>query len=254
VLLLVTLVFFVLAIKPTLLEIIRLPASAASGQADAGRHVVKRAFRRVFGEVIATVCTLGVLVLVTLLAGAILGRVVAPALEALLGYFQLGIIYLQFVTGASTGAVFVMLLGVILFLVLNLAVVILSMAFFLGKAQKVFQRRFNDGVPLGEHRRFWTWGPVSILVAQVVPWLYLLLAEWVIEKINDKMMAGVTDPSQISWKAIMLMGPLVLVVGFLAVFWAARGFKALKFLIAYKVPAPPVPPAASQAQPLLRAS
>jgi hypothetical protein len=247
VLLLVTMILFILAIKPTLLEIVKLPMAVASGQASS-RQVVKRALRRVGGELVATLCTLGVLVGLTLLAGAILSRVVGPALDALIGYFSLGVTYLQFVHGASSGLVFVMLFGVILFLVLNLAAVIVSMSLFLGKAQKIFQRRFNDGVALREHARFWKWGIPAVVVAQVVPWLYMLVAGWGLDKINEKVTAGVTDASQISWSAIMLAGPLFLVVGFLAVFWAARGIKSISFLVRYKVP-PVAPPDAISAPP-----
>jgi hypothetical protein len=234
VLLLVTMVLFVLAIRTTLTAIVKLPIDAAAGKAPAGKQVVAGALRRVGGELLATLCTLGVLVVLTLIAGAILGRVVGPALDALIGYFSLGVTYLQFVHGASSGLVFLMLFSVILFLVLNLAAVIASMSLFLGKAQKIFQRRFNEGVPVRAHARFWKWGIPAVLVGQVVPWLYLLVAERVLEKINDKLTDGVTDASQISWSAIMLVGPLFLIVGFLAMFWAARGIKSIMFLAKYK--------------------
>ena len=234
VLLLVTMVLFVLAIRPTLLQIIRLPITAAAGDASAGRQVVRAALRRVVGELLATLCTLGVLVVVTLLAGAVLARVVGPALDALIAYFQLGISYLQFVSGASSALVFVMLFGVILFLVLNLGVVIASMAFFLGKSQKIFQRRFGEGTPLREHRRFWTWGTASLVAAQLIPLVYLVVAGAGLEALNDKLTQGVTDASEVPWTAIMLLGPALLVGGFVIVFWAARGIKALRFLATYK--------------------
>ncbi|HUJ57592.1 MAG TPA: hypothetical protein VLX92_03855 [Kofleriaceae bacterium] len=234
VLLLVTMVLFVLAVKPTLLEIVRLPMSA--GQDGAGAQVVKRALRRVGGELVATVCTLAVLVVLTLLAGLILGRVVGPALDALIGYFTLGVMYLQYVSGASSTLVFVMLASVILFLVLNLAAVIVSMTLYLGKAQKIFQRRFHDGVPLREHARFWKLGTLCVLVAQLVPWLYIAIAEWGIDKIDDKLTANVGDASQVPWTAIMLIGPLVLVIGFVVFFWGTRALRAVVFLARYKVP------------------
>ena len=248
VLLMVTMLLFVLAIRPTLMEIIRLPMTVAGGaatdRAAAGKQVVKRAIHRVVGELVATLGTLGVLVVITLLAGAVLGRVVAPALDALIAYFQLGISYLQFVQGASSALVFGMLFAVILFLVINLGVVIASMAFYLGKAQKIFQRRFTDGVPLATHARFWKWGSASVLLAQLLPLIYLVIAGWGLDKINEKLTAGVTDASQIPWTAIMLIGPVFLVAGFLVVLWAARGFKALAFLARYKVPPAPAPSAA----------
>ena len=236
VLLLVTMVLFVLAIKPTLLEIVKLPITAASsGEAGVGRGVVARALRRVGGELLATICTIGVLVVLTLLAGATLGRVVGPALDALISHFSLGIIYLQFVKGASSTLVFVMLFGVILFLVLNLAVVIASMSIFLGKAQKIFQRRFSDGTPLGAHAQFWRWGVPALIVAQLLPWLFIAIADAVLDKLDDKLVGGVTDPASIPWGTIMLVGPIALVGGFLLVFWAGRGIKSIAFLAKYRV-------------------
>jgi len=234
--LLITMLLFILAIKPTLMEIVRLPIEAAQGRAQ-GKVVIKRALRRIAGELLAALCTLGVLIVLTIIAGLVLGQVVVPALEALLQYFTLAVIYLNFVDGASSGLVFVMLFSVILFLVMNLAAVIAGMTLFLGKSQKIFQRKFNDRVPLREHKRFWTWGPVALLVAQLVPWLYLVGARWLIEKINNKLAEGVTGADSIPWTPVMLIGPLFLVVGFATVFWAARGMKALKFLATYKAAA-----------------
>jgi len=251
VLLMVTMLLFILAIKPTLLEIVRLPIEAAEGRGG-GKHVIKRAFRRVGGELLATLCTLGILVLLTFLAGTIMARVVMPAIDLLIQYFGLAVLYLKSVDGAKSGLVFLMLFAVILFLVLNLAAVIVSMSMYLGKAQKIFQRKFNDGVPVRQHKQFWTWGTISLVAAQVLPWLYMVGAGWLLEKINDKLTANVTSVESIPWASIMLIGPLFLVVGFTAVFWAARGMKAIGFLAKYKVPAPvapaaPAPPVAAAA-------
>src|SRR5262249_35043717 len=145
VLMIVTLVLFVLAIRPTLTEIIKLPARAAAGAGGVAAETVKNSLRRVKGEMLATLCTVGVLSVLTLVSAFVLGKIVGPALEALLFYFTNAVNYLQFVEGASSGTVFLALFGVIFFLALNLAALILSMSFFLGKSQKIFQARFNDG-------------------------------------------------------------------------------------------------------------
>jgi hypothetical protein len=246
---LVTLILFVLAIKPTLLEIIRLPAQAAQGNAAAGRDVVKRSIARVKGEMLATLCTVGVLTVLTLLSAVILGKVVEPALTSLLRYFSAAIQYLQFVEGASSGLVFVSLFGVILFLVLNLAALILSMSFFLGKSQKIFQARFNDGEPISKHRHFFKWGVPAVLLVQVFPLVFAYLGEILLNKVNDSIFAGVKDAESIPWTKLMLAGPLVLIVAFAVMFWAVRGFKAIKFLQSYKVK-PKAPKGAAAAQPL----
>src|SRR5262249_17157366 len=154
-------------------------------------------------------------------------------------FFGTAVIYLQAQAGASSGLVFLSLFGVILFLIINLGVLIVSIAFYLGKAQKVFQARFHDKVPMREHGRFWKWGTASIGLAPVVPLLFMIVASKLLDVIENKLIG---DGSDIPWKLVMLVGPVLLVVGFLGVFWAARGFKAIKFLFGYKVkPAPAVP-------------
>ncbi len=231
----VTLVLFLLALKPTLLEIIKLPAAAASGQANAGRDVVARSMRRVKGELFATICTVGVLAVLTLVSSFVLGKIVEPALDALLSYFSAAVQYLQFKEGASSGLVFIALFGVVLFLVLNLAALILSMSFFLGKTQKIFQARFNDGEPIEKHKRFFQWAVPSVLLVQLFPLLFIYVAQFLLEKINRSILSGVTDADHVPWTKLMLAGPLMLVIAFAVAFWAARGFKAIRFLQSYKV-------------------
>jgi hypothetical protein len=231
----VTMVLFGLAIKPTLTEIIKLPLRAASGEGGVGRDVTRKAMRRVWGELLATACTIGVLAGLTLLSAFVLGEVCGPALHLLLGYFSLAVSYLQFVEGASSGLVFLTLFGVIMFLVLNLASLILSMSFFLGKSQKIFQQKFNEHVPVKTHKRFFAWGIPSVLLVQLFPWVYALVSGAIIEAINNYLLGGVTDADQVGWTKLMLAGPLCLVIVFVLAFWAARGIKAIGFLQSYKV-------------------
>nr|MBA3501657.1 hypothetical protein [Deltaproteobacteria bacterium] len=248
---LVTLILFLLAIKPTLIEIIKLPAAAAQGNSGAGRDVVTRSIKRVKGEMLATLCTVGVLTALTLISSAILGRVVEPALASLLRYFSAAVQYLQFVEGASSGLVFISLFGVILFLVLNLAALILSMSFFLGKAQKIFQARFNEGEPVAKHKHFFKWGVPAVLLVQVFPLLFAYLGEMILNKVNDSLLSGVKDAESVPWTKLMIAGPLVLIVAFAVMFWAVRGFKAIKFLQSYKVKPKPAKKSASGGATLL---
>jgi hypothetical protein len=240
ILMLVTIVLFVLSIKPTLVEVIKLPAAAAAGKSGAGKDVVAKAVGRVRGELLASVCALGVLFVLSLGSGFIMGRVAKPALTAIIDYFTLGVNYMQFVPGASSNLVFLMLFSVIFFLVLNLLTLILSMSFFLGKTQKIFQARFNGGVPLSSHARFWKWGILAVLIVQLIPLVFVFIAHFGLDKINDHVMEGATAAGEVNWKMAMLAGPLFLVIGYLIVFWAARGVKAIVFLQRYKV-TPPKP-------------
>ncbi|MBL0215119.1 MAG: hypothetical protein IPQ07_14685 [Myxococcales bacterium] len=231
----VALLLFVLAIRPTLTEIIKLPARAASGEAGVGREVVANSMRRVKGELIASLGTIGVLVVLTVVSGLVLSQVVKPALFAFLDYFSLTVQYLQFAEGASSGLVFMTLFSVILFLVFNLATLILSTAFFLGKSQKIFQQRFNEGTPLSTHARFFKWGTPSVLLVQVFPLIFILIAGKALAAIENSVKGTELNAESISWGKMLMAGPGFLVVGFVVLFWAVRGMKALKFLATYKV-------------------
>jgi hypothetical protein len=231
----VTMILFALAIRPTLTEIIKLPMRAASGELDAGKATTKNAMKRVWGELLATLCTVGVLTVLTFVSAAILGQIVKPALDALLGYFSLAVNYLQFVEGASSGVVFLALFSVVLFLALNLATLILSMSLFLGKCQKIFQARFNDGTPVAAHKRFFKWGIPAVLFVQVFPLLFILVAEKALDRINESLLSNIKDADAVPWTKIMLAGPLFLVAAYMLMFWGARGIKAIGFLFSYKV-------------------
>jgi hypothetical protein len=238
-----SMILFGLAIKPTIVEIVKLPMRAAAGDAGVGRATTKRALGRVFGELKAAACTLGVLAVITFVSAFTLGEVVGPVLDDLVGYFFFAVLYLVNIEGASSGLVFVGLFGVTLFLVINLATLILSTVFFLGKTQKIFQARFNDGTPIRTHARFFKWGVPAILFVQLFPWIYGIISDVALEKIYGAFMGD--DLAAWSWGKIFLVAPVVLIVGFGILFWAARGVKAIKFLATYKVKAvPPVRPSA----------
>lgn len=239
----VTLLIFILAIKPTLVEIITMPARMAAGTQTSAMATVKLALRRLGGEVGATACTLVVLFVLTTLSATVLGRLLPMAIDSLIQFFGAAILYLQVDGHASSGVVFAALFGVVLFLALNLAVIVLSSGFFLGKVQKIFQARWNGGVPLAAHREFWTWGSLSLIVAQLVPFVFMFVGWKLVDWFASRMIG---DGSDIKWKTLFLGGVGILVVGFLVTFWAARGLKGLVFLARYKVaapaPAPPQPP------------
>jgi len=239
----VSMVLFGLAIKPTIVEIVKLPMRAAAGGDGVGRGTAKRALGRVFGELKAAACTLVALAVITFISAFTLGEVVGPVLDDLVGYFFFAVLYLVNIEGASSGLVFVGLFGVTLFLVINLATLILSTAFFLGKTQKIFQARFNDGTPIRTHARFFKWGIPALLFVQLFPWIFGIVADHLLEKIYGAFMGD--ELATWSWGKIFMVAPIVLIVGFGILFWAARGVKAIKFLASYKVkPVPPSRPSA----------
>ncbi len=217
---------FLVGARPMLVELIKLPARAAAGENTEG--VVKEAFRKVGRELLATLCLIVLLAVVTLLSGELLALAVRPAVENFLNTFFVDVIYVQ-TPGASSGLIFGSLAGTVVFLVLNVMVVLLSTGFFLGKAHKIFQQRFQEKVPLSAHKKFWGWGTLALLWAQVFPVAFVLGAEPLVEKLLEKGF-GKEEPN---WTLVLLGGSGVFVVGFLFCFWAFRGLKGLAFLKKY---------------------
>ncbi len=227
---------FAKAAWPTLAEIVRLPGRAASGEAGAGRRVVALTLRNVWAELRATLAVIGVLFVLTVLAGILVGLVLAPAIEIFLAYLTVSLMYVQVVDQASSFWVLFSLMASIVFLAANLGVVLVTTAFFLGTSQKLFQARFREGVPLGQHRRFWLWGSAAVVWALVLPVLYILVAQEGVAWLAGKMIATG------SWPLVLGGGPALFLLGFAVVFWAARGARGLGFIKRYQ-PAPPPPPA-----------
>ena len=105
-------------------------------------------------------------------------------------------------------------------------------------------------MPLKSHRSFWIWGTLSLVWAQLFPVLFMLAAEPLVEHLTDGAFAKEGEPS---WTMALLAGPVVFVLGFVFLFWAARGLKGLVFMFRYKPDAPPTvtpSPAPAQLAPL----
>lgn len=226
----VAVVLFVLSIKPVIMEIVSLPGRVASGQANA-KEVVKQVFRAVGRELLATLCLIGVLIFTTILSGIFLSMAVEPAIEAFLAYVFTSLLYTMASPEFSKFVVYLSVMGALLFLVLNIAVVLVTNVLFLGKVQKIFKRRFHDKVPLGLHKRFWLWGTLALVWAQLLPLLFVAIAQEGVGKLIDALTSGDGDPP---WSAILLSGPGILVLGFIVVFWAARGLAGIRFVLKYK--------------------
>jgi hypothetical protein len=229
-------VIFVLAFRPTLMAIVTMPAQVAEGRAT-GRQVVRQVLGTVGREFVVTLAFIVVLVLVTIFAGATLGVVVRPAIEALIGFVLGAFAYLMTAASPSSVTLLISLAAVGVFLALNVAVVLMSTAFYLGKAHKILRARLHDRVPLRSHKRFFGWGTLALLWAQLLPLVFIAGAEKAVEKIFDRF--GGED----ELLTAMVAAGLTLTVGFIVVFWAARGVRALAFLARYPVSAKPAAPA-----------
>ena len=86
-----------------------------------------------------------------------------------------------------------------------------------------------------------------MLFVQLFPLVFVLIAQKVLDAINDSLLSGIKDADAVPWAKIMLSGPLFLVVAFVLLFWLGRGFKAIAFLFSYKTrPRAVVMPAAAE--------
>lgn len=241
---LATVVLFLASIRPVLMDIVQLPARAAAGGDVTVRGAVGTVARQVGRELLATLALLGVLVAVMSLSGALLGLVVRPATEAFLGYFFAGLVYVQ-LPDMSTGVLYLSLGATVVFLVLNIAAVLASGFLYLSKSQRLFRLRFHERTPLRAHGRFWKWGTASLVWAQALPFVFILVAQPAVEALITSQTAG----GDVRWGLLMSSGPLILVAGYLLVYWLARGLEALGFLARYSAAteAPATPPVAQGA-------
>jgi hypothetical protein len=229
---------FFKAARPTLKEIVALPEKAVSGRRGVVKDTVKLTLRNIWAETKATFGVIGVLLVLTALGGFLLGYVLEPAMEVFLGYLMVSFLYVQVTAKASSFLILFSLMGSIVFLVLNLAVIIAATVLYLGKAQKIFQRKFREGVPLASHGRFWKWGTLGVVWAMALPLLYILAAEpaigWLVERSVDKFLDQ-RSPAESSWGMILAPGPLLFIAGLALSFWLARGVRALGFIAGYDV-------------------
>lgn len=225
----VAVVLFVLSIKPVIVEIAGMPGRVAAGEVR-GADVIKQVFRTIGRELLATLCLIGALVVVTIFSGLMLTLAVEPAIEAFLAYVFTSLMYTIASPEFSTFAVYASVMGALMFLVLNVAAVLVTNVLFLGKAQKIFKRRFHERVRLGAHKRFWIWGSVALVWAQLLPILFVAAAQEGIGALIDALTKG----DDIPWTAVLVSGPAILVFGFIAVYWAARGIKAVVFIMKYR--------------------
>jgi len=225
---------FLLSIKDVVLRIVALPAQAARGELGSGRSVLGDVMRTVGRELGVTLGVIGGVVVLSLLAGVLLSRAMVPAVDALLGYVMASLFYLMTVKNASTTYAYLSVGGTVLFLLLNVVVLLAAYLFWLTKWTRILRQRFHERVPLRTHKRFFGWGTLSLVWALVLPYLFILAAEPFIDQLIDKL--AQSHPPR--WVALLVSGPAILVLGFLVVFWATRGLRALQYLVRYNVKGP----------------
>jgi hypothetical protein len=231
---LLTVVLFLVAMRPLLTEIVQLPARAAKGEV-APSEVIGLVSKRVGNELLVTLCVAGLATLVAVVSGFIEARLVGPAMDAFILQLLVAMQYVFVEPLASTSYVYVAMGSVMAFLVLNIAVVVVSGGLFIRMAQKILKARFHEGVPLADHKQFWLWGSVGLLWALVLPYLVLRVvlpfSQWLVD-------SGTTG--DFSWGRVLVAGPLTLAIGFLILFVLGQGLRGMIFSLKYKLTKDPV--------------
>lgn len=222
----VSLLLFAVAAGPVLVEIVKLPARAAAGEVRAGRRVIGVTFRRVGAELLATVCLIGVLFVVSVSVAIFLQLVLGPAIEAFLDYFLIGLLYAQAVEAPSSALIAIALGANAVFLGMLLLTVVVAAILFLAKSHRIFQQRFHLKLSIRAHH-FWKRGTLSLLWALALPALFALIAAPIVGSITEALIGEGDDPA---WAPIFLVGPVVFVFGFPLAMWLGRGFRAISFL------------------------
>jgi hypothetical protein len=217
---------YVIPLKQTLVDIATAPARAARGEGGSG-DTVKRAMATVWAEVKSAVPFIGLLLVLMPVTGIFLALAVEPLVELLIQYALMTFVYLL-TADASTAVLYLSLGAVIVLLVLCLAVYILSLSFALGTSRKLFRAVFHLGYRFADFKRFWIRGAASLVLLLAMPFGFVVLVRW--------LALGPLAPGDQLGTGDMLTLPLLALVGFPALFWAARGVKALGFLKNYPVP------------------
>lgn len=226
-------VLFFVSIKDLIKDIVKAPERAMRGEIPA-TALIGIVFKRVFNEVVATLGTVGVLFVITLINAFALSFVAYPAMSMFVVELMATLQYVFVEPGASKAFVYIALTGVFVFLLLAIVSIVASSTLYIGKIQAILRGKLNQGIPLSTHKKFFTWQSLAVLWCIALPMGVLVgmsrLADYLAEK-------G-TSGEKFDWSMALLPAPLGLVLGFLVIFVAAFGLKALLSIAKYKVVAP----------------
>ncbi len=190
--------------------------------------------KRVGAEILATMGTLGGLFVVTMLTSVALGFLATPAMSTFINQMFATFEYVFVEHDAKKSWVYVGLLGTLVFLLLALVVIIASGILYIGKLQKILRARFIQGVSLAEHKSFFWKQSLALVWCIALPILALVGAAY----LSDYVVERGTSGGDYDWSLALLPAPISLVLGFLVLFVAAQGLKALLSIAKYKVAGP----------------
>ena len=226
-------VLFFVSIKDLLKDIVKAPERAMRGEIPP-TAVIGIVFKRVFNEVLATLGTVGVLFVITLINAFALSFVAYPAMSMFVVELMATLQYVFVEPGASKAFVYIALTGVFVFLLLAVVSIVASSTLYVGKIQAILRGKLNQGIPLSTHKKFFTWQSLAVLWCIALPMGVLVGMSELADYLADKGTSG----EKFDWSLALLPAPLGLVLGFLVIFVAAFGLKALLSIAKYKVAAP----------------
>ncbi|MFT7579958.1 MAG: hypothetical protein ACI9MR_001625 [Myxococcota bacterium] len=226
---LIVVLLFLLSLKDVIKALVTLPQQAIDGDSTAG-ETIRKVGARLRAEFVVSLLLLLVFAIVTIISAVAMTMTAEPAAEALVGYTMLNTLYLAVEPGASTLLVYASVGSALVFVVLALISSVVASVLFIGKTQKVLLARFVDQVPLKTHARFFKLGSLSLLWALTLPLIFIYGAEMLSETLLN-----VESEGDVTWGWLLGSAPLLLVGGFVLVYWGLRGLRAQRFLFKYSV-------------------
>lgn len=242
-----TVVLYLVPMKGTLKDIVTMPgrvAARADGATDA--EVTRRAKLLVLSELKLIGPYLAVVLVFLPIVGMFLGAVMRPLLEMVILEALLTVFYIIF-NEASGFVIYASFGSTILLLAITIAVYIVAMGTFLGTVRNILRSRFYFGQKLGQYKKFASWGLGAILLVMVIPVVHSYAANLIFRGTKENL-----DIMKLSGGQ-MLTVPLLSLLLFPIVFWAARGFKALQYIKKFPVKLELATAATSLPQPMIEA-
>jgi len=218
---LLAVLLYLAPMRRTLVDIAVGPANASGETSRSTKDVI-------LAEAKSAVPFIGCVIVLIPLVGALLSVAVSPLTKTLFANAILSVFYVA-TSNASSFTVFAATMSVIVLLLLCVATYVAAVTGVLGTVRRIFYSVEHHGRGLGEFASFWKWGGLSLLLLLLFPLVFAFGVEFAYHQ-------HVGSPTLPVQGAALTTVPVVAVLLFPLVFWAARGFKALGFLHRYSVP------------------
>lgn len=229
-LVLLVVLVFLSALRPTLREILEMPARASSDEAHVAEAVRRSVLIRVARELGVTLVLALSTTALAFASTVAVSAVVRPATRVLLHYTLAAGDWMK-AGGASSPAILGGLSAGIVFVGLSAIFVVAGCVAFVDKTHRLLQQRAHERAALPPHADFWRWAPSGVALVLILPAVFGHTISALVEGPLDRTLAR----GAIGQTTFFATAPLLLVLGFVIVFWAARGFRAIGFIARYPI-------------------